>query len=489
MKAIYTKIPILLLALLSGACTKNFTSINTDPNTATNISPQYLLSTALVNTAYKYQADAFMDKPGEAGRYITKVRNEGDDLFGWSAVSWDGYYSALTINKQLYDLAAQSSMKQYMAVSQVIRVFNFAYITDLYGDCPYTEALLSKDSSIVHPAYDKQETIYPDLVKTLAAANTSLAATSQELSSSYDVLYNGSLLKWRKFANALRLRLLLRMCAKDASAYTAIQEMLNNTTTYPLFGSNDDNAAVKYLGLNAADSWKGGKLNYTATEVDKYKPSKEIVDTLLTLNDPRLQVWVAPVTATTGYTVDSNLYVGVPNAISSPYNYNGGEAHISTLSAIFYSNTNDLLKASLMTYAEQCFILAEVAQTGKVTVPGETAASLYYKGIKASLSANGIGASAQDIYVNQAAVQYNGTLSQLITQKWISLFLKGAEGWFDHRRTGLPAFVPGPLSAIRTIPARYLYPTTEQSYNLTEYKAAVSRQGADLTTTLMWYLK
>src|SRR5947207_3210041 len=120
MKAIY--MPALMLLL--SACTKNFDAINTDPNTATTISPQYLLSTALIKTAYTYQGDAFMGKPAEAGRYITKVRNEEDDLFGWSADSWDAYYGALSVNQQLYTLARQSGMKQYMAVSQIIRVFN-----------------------------------------------------------------------------------------------------------------------------------------------------------------------------------------------------------------------------------------------------------------------------------------------------------------------------------------------------------------------------
>jgi hypothetical protein len=475
------KANLLTLLLLLTACTKNFTDINKDPNTADKVSPQYLLSTALIKTAYPYQQEAFMGKPAEAGRYITKVRNEEDDLFDWSGVSWDGYYGALSVNEELYNLSASSGMKQYMAISRIIRVFNFSYITDLYGDCPYSEALHSKDSGIVHPAYDLQQDIYPDLLNTLTAANDSLANTSLEINSTYDIMYAGSNLKWRRFANALHLRLLLRI-----GAFTDMQTMLNNPAQYPLFESNGDNAAVRYLGVNATDSWPGGNLNNAAAEVDKYKPGKEIVDTLLSLNDPRLPVWIAEVTAATGYTVDGNTYVGVPNAISSPYDYNGGEAHISKLSAIFYKNADDLLQASLMTYAEQCFILAEAVQKGKVTVTGETAATLYNKGIRASLELNGISSTT---YLAQPAVTYNGTLSQLITQKWIANFLKGPEGWFDHRRTGLPAFIPGPLSAIRSIPSRYVYPSTEQSYNLKQYQAAVARQGADKTTTLMWYLK
>lgn len=485
MKKIYA---IGVLFLLS-ACTKNFSDINTDPNTATTVNPQYLLSTALVATAYPYQDDAFLDKPAEAARYITKVRNEGDDLFGWSGNNWDGYFGALTTNKTFHDLAASRGMLQYTAISDIIRVFNFAYITDLYGDIPYSEALLSKDSSIVHPRYDQQEDIYPSLTATLTAANDTLAANTQAIDATYDILYGGVALKWRKFANALHLRLLLRMSKKSATAYTEMQNMLNNPSKYPLFTDNSDDAALKYLGVNASDSWPGGNLNNKTTEIDKYKPSKEIVDTLLRLNDPRLSIWFAPVSSATGYTVDGNQYVGVPNAIPSPYDYNGGETHISKMAAIFYANQNKLLRASMMSYTEQCFILAEVVQAGKVTVSGETAASLYNKGISASLDAYGISSASKATYLAQASVQYNGTLAQLITQKWLANFLKGPEGWFDHRRTGYPVFVTGPLAAIAEIPSRYKYPTNEQAYNLDQYNAAVSRQGADEITTRMWYLK
>ncbi|WP_143309168.1 SusD/RagB family nutrient-binding outer membrane lipoprotein [Chitinophaga vietnamensis] len=488
MRKIYSSL-LLGSMFLFGACTKQFGDINTNPNNATTVSPQYLLSTTLVQTAYPYQDDAFLDKPAEAARYITKVRNEGVDLFGWSADSWDTYYNTLSINKTFHDLAALNNMHQYTAISDILKVFNFAYITDLYGDIPYSAALLSKDSNIVHPVYDKQETIYPSLLQTLAAANDTLASNTQAIDPGYDILYGGSAIKWRRFANALRLRLLLRAAKHYGNAYTEMQNILDHPDKYPLLAGNADNAELKYLGISKNNAWPGGNLNNSATEINKYKPSKEIVDTLLRLNDPRLAVWVAPVAKPAGYTVDPHPYVGVPNAIRSPYDYNGGEEHISLLADIFYQNSNDLLKAALITYAEQCFILAEAAQAGKVTVPGETAATLYNKGISASLAYYGITGKAASDYQLQAAVQYNGTLSQLITQKWIAGFLKGAEGWFDHRRTGYPVFVTGPLAAVSSIPSRYIYPSAEQSYNLDQYTAAVARQGADAITTLMWYLK
>lgn len=205
-------------------------------------------------------------------------------------------------------------------------------------------------------------------------------------------------------------------------------------------------------------------------------------------------MWVEPVKSTVGSTVDFNKYVGVPNAIDAPSNYNGGEDHVSTFSSSFFrkngGSTNPALKASFITYTEICFILAEAMQLGKITVPGETAESMYYKGIRESMSAYGVGTvAATGNYYDQPLVKYNGTLEQLITQKWLAMLFKGAEGWFDQRRTGFPAFVPGPLAGGSGIPKRYVYPDAESALNNDNYKKAISVFGTDVESTLMWYLK
>lgn len=490
MLRIHTIAGIIVLMVLTGACTKSFQKLNTDPNTTLQMTPQFFLSTVIVNTAYNYQSDAFMGKQAEAGRYFTKILNEGDDKFGWSASGWDSYYQQLSRGKIMNDLAVKYSQPQYVALAKIMRAFNFSCITDLFGDCPYSQALLSGDSGVVHPKYDRQSDIYPDLLKTLSDANAMLAQTgSGAIDGNYDVLFGGKPLQWRKFANALRLRLLLRVSQKYPGAFAEMQKMVNDPATWPLFTGYSDNAELGYLGVNGSDSWQGGKNNNKPAEVDKYRPSKQLIDSMLTMNDPRLPIWWQPVAKLTGSTVDPNKYVGVPNAIPSPYGYNGGDPYISKLASMFYQNTNPMVKASMMTYQEQCFILAEAAQKGQITVPGETDASLYYKGIGASMDYYGVASQAKQNYVQQASVVYNGTLNQLITQKWIAGFLKGGEGWFDHRRTGLPVFVLGPLSVLKDVPARYIYPMAEQQYNTDQYNAAVGVQGPDLTTTLMWYLK
>jgi len=490
MKLRYKTILVLSMTIL-GACSKDFEKINTNPNSPETTNTEFLLSEVVLSTAYAYQENAVGRRPASAGRYLTLVRNTGYDLFDWGPVDWNDIYARLSVNKTFMETAQKRSENQYFAISKIMKAFNFSYLTDLYGDIPYSQALKSKESNLIYPEYDSQQTIYPDLLKELQEANDILKGSSQEINAKGDVMFKGKALQWRKFANTLRLRMLLRISKVYAPAFTEMQAIISDKTAFPIFESNADNAEIAYLGNLAAYSWPGGPLAMIDFDYQKTKVSKELVDRLLQRNDPRLGVWVEPVKTTVGSTVDFNRYVGVPNAIDAPSAYNGGEDHVSVFSAAFFrkngGTSNPLLKASLVTYTEQCFILAEAVQKGKLNVPGETAESLYYKGIRESMSSYGITAASG--YYDQSLVKYNGTLEQLITQKWMAMLFKGAEGWFDQRRTGYPAFVTGPLAAGREIPKRYVFPDSESAKNKANYQKAVAAFGADKESTLMWSLK
>lgn len=478
----------LAATLMLGACGKDIEKFNINKNGAEYINPEFMLSSIILSTAADYQREAYMDKPASAGRYITMVRNEGNDKFNWGPQSWDGIYSRLSYNKTLFEMIEHFDQPEYLPYARIMRAFNFAYVTDLFGDVPYSKALLSKSENLTRPDYDRQETIYPDLVKELREANDQLAAQQREINKAQDGLYKGDALKWRKFANSLRLRLLLRMSKNYPAAFTEMQAIVSDKAKYPIFESNADNADVQYAGTQKDNSWPGGRMANAYEEFDKRKPSKEIIDALYDRNDPRLRAWFTVVEKRG--TTDTREYVGVPNAIQAPYDYNGGYEYISRLDSLFTADKGNMIPASLMTYSEVCFILAEAAQAGKITVAGKTAETLYYDGIKANMDFYGVLEDAEDAdYFDQPIVKYDGTLKQLIHQKWIAMFLKGCEGWFDHRRTGFPEFVLGDLSSAKTLPKRYMYPESETRNNADAYNRAVAIFGEDKQTTLMWYLK
>ncbi len=485
----------------AAACTKGFEELGKNPNAAESVNASYYLTKVITRTAYSYNSDAFSGNIAGATRYITKLTNADEDGFRWNPKSWDNYYFTLSINKEFHEQAIAEEQEQYAAISEILGVFTFDYITSLYGDCPYSEALMSKEQGIVYPAYDKQEVIYPDLLSRLEAANEVLMSTTKSVDATADVMYKGNILKWRKFANSLRLRMLLKASKAMPSAISEIQKMVNDSNKYPIFSSNGDTAEIPYV---EQEKWpmgptRGGSITDQFMEFIKRRPSKEIIDYMLPRNDPRLAALFDKVEDPSSCTVDFNEYVGAPIALKSPYGYNGGESGTSkTVStfckAKFYQDINEYVKATMMLYPEVCFILAEVVQNNGVTVPGETAESLYEKGIKASCSYWGVNDSdAINTYLADPLVKFDGTQKRILEQKWIALIVKGPEAWFDYRRTNDAIGLNNKLvkDNLRQdyIPYRFIYPDNERSYNREKYEAAIAVFGDDNINTKMWLVK
>lgn len=479
-----------VVATVLSSCTKDFQKINTNNNSPSTTRPEYHFTEAITQTAYAYQENAFDRRPAALGRYITLVRNNDYEDFRWTAVDWNDIYGRAMIIKTMQQEAVNTAQPVYVATGNILMAFNIGYLTDLFGDAPYSQALQSVTTGNIKPAYDKQQDIYMSLLQLLKDANLQLKTSGTGIDANADALYAGKALQWRKLANSLRLRMLMRCSKVYANAFSDMQEIINNSDLYPIFTSNTDNAEVIYQGVKKDDSWPGGAKNMIDADFAKTKASKELVDILMDRNDPRLAVWVAPVATTTGSTVDHNQYVGVPHALTNPADYNGGETHQSVFSSFFRQDKASGLKASLMVYSEVCFILAEAVQTGKVSVPAKTAASLYHDGIEASMDYYGVKAQAlSQAYYDSPLVKYDGTQKQLIIQKWLSMLFRGSEGWFDFRRTGFPQFVVGPAAVQRVFPVRYGWPTSEPNVNFDSYTAAIAVLGPDDINTKMWYLK
>ena len=104
-----------------------------------------------------------------------------------------------------------------------------------------------------------------------------------------------------------------------------------------------------------------------------------------------------------------------------------------------------------MTYAEVCFILAEAAQKGYSVGSQQT---WYQNGIQASLTYWGVGNSYAS-YIAQSGVAYDGSLKQLMMQKYVAGFLMAQETWFDWRRTGFPVITIGNSGYKNTLPLRF----------------------------------
>jgi len=342
-------------------------------------------------------------------------------------------------------------------------------LTDAYGAIPYKQAGSIK--TYLTPTYDSQKDVYFGLLDELKEAKALLNPTGKAIGG--DILYNGNISRWKKFASSLQLRIALRIADREPAKS---QEVINELETEgnPFIADNSDNAQLVYL-----TSPQQNPISALFETRDDYRVSKTLVDKLLSLNDPRLAVFAAKTqTATT------QDYVGVPNGLTNSDASNLGFAKTSRPGAYFLQPQ---APAVLFSYAELLFDRAEAAARGFTT---DNAADLYRQAITASFKQYSLSDAAAQTYLDQPAVRYDAAnwKKSIGEQKWIALYGQGLEAWAERRRLDYPQLTASSATVLNgQIPVRLIYPGTEQSLNGKAYQAAVAMQGADLLTTRLWF--
>jgi hypothetical protein len=506
------------LLLFSAGCTKRFDTINQNPNSPQQVeNVQLLLPAIIINSVRNYAYAAQFQASTCGDYYANQYTSQFSDA--WTASQTESSFLWNLFN-QLKDvenyrlLSIEQGDRNNEGVALVLRCWMFQVMTDNFGDMPYSQAVQGKTSGNFEPAYDKQEDIYSALMDSLKAANTLLANGEDPINS--DILMGGSAMRWREFANGLRLRLLMRMSGVTGAGIDVGSEMdaiVSDPSTYPLFASNTDQAALEFT-----DELNNEFPAYHNPPIGDYHLSTTFETNLKGLSDPRIAYFAMPTPAT--YGSGSPQYAGVPNCIgTSESTYGGGANFQSQESPVLMPYLGYPLYASktaaqglMLSYSEVQFILAEAKERGLIS-GGSDAATYYMNGVNDQFAYDesrldvlnqGISASDHDFakssdivppasYFTQPGVAYTGTtdekLYKIRIQKWFALFYTGFEGWSEWRRTGVPKETTiGPDSAIPEWPRRARYPLSEQTINSDNYAKAVQAMGGsdDLVTRVWW---
>lgn len=449
------------LALLgtTTSCQKDFEEINTNPNR-----PQQALPTALFNGSTKlflkntrnYTTSGMMfrswmqytaqDTYTKESRFLYRDY-AGDYLWRYPYQVAGGYKDIIDLNtdpktKEL--MATYGKSENQIAAARIMLAYTFALLVETFGDVPYYsygspnperfQALQLE--KYISPVYATQKEIYTDLLKELKEA------AAQIVSDSY-VFKEGDYIfetpdKMRRFANSLRLRLAIRL--KDVSdtelrtlAQQSIDElksgaavMQSEADTVELqFDSDDTNPAPIY------------KEYFVSNRVD-YSPSNSFVQLLKGQRgnfgvDPRLQKYFAPKGLTKyqardgRYTESDNLndYIGMPYGLDesmADFQFKSGVAVSFFSSRILQPNYAEVF----MEYSEVCFLLSEANGWDD---------TWYKKGVEASMKKWGVNSTKITNFLNTipAANEEN-----VLTQKYIALYMNPNEAWAEYRRTGYP---------------------------------------------------
>ena len=158
--------------------------------------------------------------------------------------------------------------------------------------------------------------------------------------------------------------------------------------------------------------------------------------------------------------------------LNSSLSQGSANPHASQLNDMYTNAAGPLLKVRLVSAAEVNFSLAEIAL--KTWNAGGTAQSYYNNGIKASLTTWGVSGS-YDNYITTDGVAFNGSLAQVMEQKWIASWTAAQEAWSDYNRTGLPALISGPATKRPVIPIRFTYGNNEVLYNPKNSNTAIGK--------------
>jgi hypothetical protein len=492
---------LLAIVVTFGSCDKGFEELNVNPTKPTQLDPSTKLTYIQLYTAgSSYASYLFWNVIHlmQNVQHLNETNYGTIFLYQTNNTHWLFEEQFKTTVKNIADLEAQLETSEEptaavdLAIARVQKVLIFSRITDVYGDIPYSEAGKGFLEGIRFPKYDKQSDIYADMLATLESSAATLSSGGASSYGSADLFYGGDVVKWRKFANSLMLRLAMRMVKVDNAG---AQAWATKAISGGVMTSNDDIAYIQYE--NSANDG-GPNVNpltkcFTSRAVNQNKISKTLMDFMKDRNDPRVSV----LCSTTDGDTDPALQFGqdindaTQSSANSKPNVNifGGQLNDGSTIIIYDA------PFFYQTYAEVEYMLAEAAE--RWGLAGGDVETHYSAGVTAameylSLYGHGVEITPTQIsdYLTANPFDPAQALKMINEQYWVATFGNGLETFSNWKRSGYPVLVPANAADVYTggeIPRRLNYPGSEKLNNPDNVQEAIDRQGGDLLTTRMWW--
>jgi hypothetical protein len=441
------KIFIILFTVALGITScDSYLDINQDPNSPTesNVDASMIFPGAEMNLATSY-GNFLRITGGYFAQHYVQLFGTSNYLdysrFIMSATRSSGTYTQLTTRclQNLETIRKQSSSSEkwgtYLAAT-TLRAFTYQILIDTYGETPYTEGL---DVGNLTPKYDDGLTVYQGILGELDDALSK--AIASDLVCTNFLFGNATAADWIKLANALKLKILMRM-----SDVQNVQSALTAVITENNFPTAD----VSWSGIWSDESGKANPFyqeefaTYFGSTQKNIAANIALVGTMQDSNDARLAKY---------------------------FNKNASGVYTGGVSGTHFSTSNTYqssywcppvasydMPVYLITKAEVEFFLTEYyARYGS----SADAENHYKEAIEASFATAGT-IGANDIYT----VHYpwnSANYKQLIgIQKWIALSgTNNFEAWCEMRRLKYPAF--------GSVTGNDIYNESTDSYNPSLY--------------------
>ncbi len=486
------------IMLWSQSCTSEFEKLNTPPTSVTTIDPGLILSKSQKDAAfsegYEYPNNQYGSwiQQWAGGVLISSSRyiQQTDDGV------WADHYSLIRnlvqIRTQiLKGRESDPKARTKLAIARIVEISIWQRLTDLFGDVPYSETALGSGNVNNQPKFDPQELVYKSLIRDLDVAIGQLNATDDGYGTA-DFYYKGDVVKWKKYANSLKLRLGMRVRYADAVlAQKTVTEAMGQT----MIESNADNAAVPTFNDATNGNVHPVLGHFLGGSPDLKYLADVFVNQLVSTNDPRLTRLVQP--TVNSVKAGKLEYKGIGVALTDALLKNVIKDDFSTASQLTFFNKaySPAIPCLAMSFSDVSFYKAEAALEGWGAT-ADQAEKFYQDGVRAAMAQNPYNITTIPANFNAQLSFTDLTKEQKLerigTQKWIQLFGRSYEAFIEWRRMGYPTLKAGPNlgSTNGTIPRRTVYSSREALLNKVNYDDAIKRMpNGDSYTSKVWWDK
>ncbi|WP_239985715.1 MULTISPECIES: SusD/RagB family nutrient-binding outer membrane lipoprotein [Arenibacter] len=205
-----TMFAVALVSLLFYNCS-DYLDVNTDPNNPTVAPLDQLLTDTERNFNLITEFRVYMAE--ELSAYVHQFTfREEQDQYGTKQDntdiqnSWDVAYSVITEADIIIEQGTAEEEMIIVGMAKVLKGYTATIIADIWGDAPYSEA--SKlATGVVSPVFDSQTAIYENALALIDEGLANINSGKGSNPGTQDLFYDGSIAKWNKFVNTLKLKL------------------------------------------------------------------------------------------------------------------------------------------------------------------------------------------------------------------------------------------------------------------------------------------
>ncbi|WP_420582322.1 SusD/RagB family nutrient-binding outer membrane lipoprotein [Reichenbachiella sp.] len=548
MKTNYNFLVLLLLVVSFSSC-DDFDDLNQNPTSSTVADPASLISTVQIRhsgerevtwrSTYAYHMGIMqMVTGGEADRGQIYIHTPFYFEYLWNA----SYKNLNDLEIVIEATSGDESNVNYLAMAKILKVMIFAQLTDSYGDVPYFEASKGYSEGIIKPQYDTQQDIYNDFFVQLDTA-VSLLDANKPLRG--DLIFEGDVNRWAKFANSLRLRYALRLVNVDAAkaqqeAQLALDAGVMEDYSDAAYVDHGDfgvsTSSTQEIRGNAFSQVQHFTTNYTLACKTYVDYMKDTVGTTDEVRDPRLRSMFGIYGEANGKTTPDKSKSTLETSVEVTDEYIASEGKLRAFppGLQWYNNTDDYdlahsdlvvtkngqdiymekrfkclqinreltaldLPAMYMSYAEVALYKAEMAARGWGGTGILTAREHFSEAVLANaaelVEVMGARPIAGDIQSYILEIWPTGgvpnELEVINLQQYVVNFYNPTEAYSNWRRTGYPLLEPAdhPLTdpALNgLIPRRMPYPATEINFNAEHVTPHLSEGLNDWGAPVWW---